>query len=48
MDQFLKLYDKEDSPEHGIFKISLKELAYVLGYKEGMDCNGRPYYRTLQ
>ena len=47
MDKFVEVYDKEDSPEHGIFKIWLKELADALGYKQGTDCNGRPYYRVL-
>ena len=47
MGQFLKLYDKGDHPTHGIYKISLDEVADALGYWKGFDCNLRPYYRIL-
>ena len=33
---------------HGIYKISLDEVANALGYLEGFDCNLRPYQRTLR
>ena len=48
MDQFLKLYGKGDHPTHGIFNISLDEVADALGYWKGLDSNRRPYYRILQ
>ena len=47
MDQILKLYDKEDDPTYGIYKISLQEVADALGYKESTGSNGKPYYRIL-
>jgi hypothetical protein len=47
MDRFLKLYDKGDHPTHGIYKISLDEVADALGFWKGFDCNMRPYYRIL-
>ena len=47
MDGFLKLYDKYDHHTHGIYNISLDELANALGYWKGFDCNLRPYQRTL-
>ena len=47
MDQFLRLYDKDNHPSHGIYKISLDEVADALGYWKGFDCNLRPYYRIL-
>ena len=47
MDQILKLYDKEDDPRYGIYKIALQEVADALGYKESTASNGKPYYRIL-
>ena len=47
MDQFLKLYDKDDHPTHGIYKISVDEVADALGYWTGFDNNLIPYYRIL-
>ena len=47
MDRFLKLYDKDDHHTHGIYKISLDEVCNALGYRQGFDCNLRPYQRTL-
>ena len=47
MDQILKLYDKEDDPTYGIYKISLQEVANALGYTESKGSNGKPYYRIL-
>ena len=47
MDQFLKLYDKDDDPTHGIYKSSTQEVADALGYVKGFDCNGKPYYCAL-
>ena len=47
MDGFLKLYDKYDRHTHGVYKISLNEVANALGYYKGFDCNMRPYQRTL-
>jgi len=47
MDEFSKLYDKYDHHTHGIYKISLDEVANALGYWKGFDCNVRPYQRTL-
>ena len=47
MDQFLTLYDKDDHPTHGVYKISLDEVAYAFGYWKGFDCNVRPYYRII-
>ena len=47
LDQFWKLYDKGDRPTHGIYKISLDEVADSLGYCKGFDSNVRPYYRFL-
>ena len=48
MDQCLKLCDKDDHPTHGIYKISLDEVADALGYWKAFDSNLRPYYRILQ
>ena len=47
MDQILRLYDKEDDPTYGIYKISLQEVADALGYNESTGSNGKPYYRIL-
>ena len=47
MDGFLKLYDKYGHYTHGIYEISLDEVAFALGYWKGFDCNMRPYQRTL-
>ena len=48
MDQFLRLYDKDDHPSYGMYKISLDEVANALGYWKGFDSKMRPYQRTLQ
>ena len=37
MDGFLKLYGKDDHYTHGIYKISLDEVANALGYWKGFD-----------
>ena len=47
MDGFLNLYDIYDHHTHGIYKISLDEVANALGYWKGFDSNMRPYQRTL-
>ena len=47
MDEFLKLYDQDDHSTHGIYKISLDEVADASGQWKGFDCNMRPYYRIL-
>ena len=47
MDQFMKLCDKDDHPTHGIYMISLDQVADAFGYWKGIDCNMRPYYRIL-
>ena len=47
MDHFLNSYDKYDHPSYGMYKISLDEVAYALGYFKGFDCNMTPHYRTL-
>ena len=47
MDQFLRLYDKDDHPSYGMYKIWLEEVADTLGYVKGLDSNMRPYYRIL-
>ena len=47
MDGFLKQCDKDDHHTHGIYKISLDEVANALGYWKGFDSNMRPYQRTL-
>ena len=47
MDQFLRLFDRDDHSTHGIYKISLDEVADALGYWKGFDSNLRPYYRIL-
>jgi hypothetical protein len=47
MDKFLNLYDKNDHPSYGMYKISLDEVADALGYWKGFDSNLRPYYRIL-
>ena len=46
MDEFLKLYDKDYHPTHGIYKIVPDEVADALGYCKGSDNNMRPYYKT--
>ena len=47
MDQFSHLYDKNDHPSYGMYKISLDEVADACGHVKGFDCNMKPYYRTL-
>ena len=47
MDWFAKLYDTYDHYTHGIYKISLDEVANALGCWKGFDCNMRPYQQTL-
>ena len=47
MDGFLKLYNKDDHYTHGIYKISLYDVANAFGYWKGSDCNMRLYQRTL-
>ena len=47
MDQFLRLYDKDDHPSYGMCKISLDEVADALGYVKGLDNNLRPDCRIL-
>ena len=47
LDEFLKLYNKDNHHTHGIYKISLDEVADALGYCNGLDSNMRPCYRTL-
>ena len=48
MDGSWKLYDKYDQRTHGIYEISLGEVANALGYWKGFDSNMRPYQRTLR
>ena len=47
VDELLKLYGKDDHPTHGIYKISLDEVADAWGYLKGFDRNMRPYYGIL-
>ena len=46
-DGFLRSYDKYEHHTHGIYQISLDEVANALGSYKGFDSNMRPYQRTL-
>ena len=47
MDGFLQSHDKDDHHTHGVYNISLDEVANALGYWKGFDSKVEPYQRTL-